>query len=154
MGKEARKLPAANLAEWAMAMGGGEVKDDPYQVLGVQHTASQREIREAFMELARVYHPDKFPEDVASAKLRFDRIKQAYDSIRTEEIRAKTDSKMGVTDLFTEYASQGSAVIAKLVRQTGMALKDDPDALPAEAGVDEHLREQGSVVVKYYAYAL
>merc|ERR1712232_959796 len=35
-----------------------------------------------------------------------------------------------------------------------LAIKDDPDAPPMEAGIDEDLKKQGSAVVKYYYYKL
>jgi hypothetical protein len=33
---------------------------DPYAVLGVTHTASREEIREAYVALAKCYHPDRY----------------------------------------------------------------------------------------------
>ena len=53
---------------------------DPYQVLGVDRSASDAEIKRAFRRLARQHHPDRNPGDPA-AEERFKSIQSAYDSI-------------------------------------------------------------------------
>ena len=35
---------------------------DPYQVLGVPKSASEKEIKSAFRKLAKKYHPDQNPD--------------------------------------------------------------------------------------------
>jgi DnaJ-class molecular chaperone len=52
--------------------------DDHYQTLGVPRTASADEIRKAYRELARKYHPDLHPDDDA-AKEQFKRVQTAFD---------------------------------------------------------------------------
>lgn len=52
--------------------------DDHYQTLGVPRTASADEIRKAYRELARKYHPDLHPDDDA-AKEKFKRVQTAFD---------------------------------------------------------------------------
>ena len=56
---------------------------DPYQVLGVRADASDEEIKRAYRELARKYHPDNYQNnplaDLAEEKMK--EINEAYDAI-------------------------------------------------------------------------
>jgi DnaJ-class molecular chaperone len=62
---------------------------DLYDVLGVSRTASADEIRRAFRQLARRYHPDVSTESDASE--RFAEITQAYEVLSDEERRSQYD---------------------------------------------------------------
>jgi hypothetical protein len=57
--------------------------NDPYKVLGVSPSASDDEVKKAYRELARKYHPDNYHDnplaDLASEKMK--EINEAYDSI-------------------------------------------------------------------------
>ncbi|MCX5616865.1 J domain-containing protein [Bombella sp. TMW 2.2559] len=63
---------------------------DPYKVLGVSRTASDKEIRSAYRRLVKQYHPDRNPGDT-KAEERFKEIGKAYEVIGDEEKRAQFD---------------------------------------------------------------
>jgi DnaJ-class molecular chaperone len=66
------------------------VSDDPYQVLGVEKTASPEEIRKAYRRLAKKLHPDLNPGD-AEAEKRFKTVSVANDLLSDPEKRARYD---------------------------------------------------------------
>jgi DnaJ-class molecular chaperone len=63
---------------------------DPYSVLGVSKTATDKEIRSAYRKLAKQYHPDHNPDD-KKAEERFKAVGQAYNIIGDKEKRARFD---------------------------------------------------------------
>lgn len=64
-------------------------KKDYYQVLGVEKTASEKEIKQAFRRLAKKYHPDANPDK--NAESRFKEINEAYEVLSDADKRARYD---------------------------------------------------------------
>ena len=60
---------------------------DPYAVLGVAKTASEKDIKSAFRKLAKKYHPDANAND-PSASARFNEANQAYEILGDKDKRA------------------------------------------------------------------
>lgn len=63
---------------------------DPYDVLGVPKSASAADIKKAFRQLAKKYHPDRNQDDV-KAKERFAEIGSAYEILGDEKKKAQFD---------------------------------------------------------------
>ena len=64
---------------------------DPYQVLGVPKTASEKEIKSAFRKLAKKFHPDQ-NKDNPQAKARFTEVNSAYEIIGDKKKRTQFDA--------------------------------------------------------------
>ena len=63
---------------------------DYYKILGVDRTASEKDIKSAFRRLARQHHPDVNPND-PGAEERFKEINEAYEVLSDPEKRRKYD---------------------------------------------------------------
>lgn len=78
---------------------------DPYKVLGVSRDATDDEIKKAYRELARKYHPDNYASsplaDLASEKMK--EINTAYDEI--QKIRAAAQSGQTGSGYGSSYGS-------------------------------------------------
>ena len=63
---------------------------DPYAILGVAKTASEKEIKSAFRKLAKRFHPDSNTDDPTAGR-RFNEANQAYEILGDKEKRAQFD---------------------------------------------------------------
>jgi molecular chaperone DnaJ len=65
---------------------------DPYKVLGVSPSASNDEIKKAYRELSRKYHPDSYIDNPLSdlAEEKFKEVQEAYEQIMKERENANT----------------------------------------------------------------
>ena len=69
-----------------------------YDVLGVDRDVPAQNLKSTYYQLARSYHPDRFRRSDASLVTRleaaFARIKQAYDTLRDDNLRANYNAKL------------------------------------------------------------
>jgi DnaJ-class molecular chaperone len=63
---------------------------DPYATLGVQRTASEKDIKSAYRKLAKELHPDR-NKDNPAASARFSDVTKAYDLLSDKDKRARFD---------------------------------------------------------------
>lgn len=63
---------------------------DPYTVLGVPKTASEKDIKSAYRKLAKAYHPDQNQND-PKAHAKFAEVSSAYDFLSDAERRGQFD---------------------------------------------------------------
>ncbi|KAK9811786.1 hypothetical protein WJX72_009936 [[Myrmecia] bisecta] len=84
-------VEAFRLAERAQKMA---ARKDYYKILGVARTVGEREVKRAYRDLARKYHPDKAAVEgltVEQAQAKFMDIAEAYEILSDEEKRGAYD---------------------------------------------------------------
>ncbi|XP_051240490.1 dnaJ homolog subfamily A member 3, mitochondrial isoform X2 [Dicentrarchus labrax] len=80
-------------------------KQDFYGVLGVSRSASQKDIKKAYYQLAKKYHPDTNPDD-PGAKEKFAKLAEAYE-VLSDEVKRKQYDTYGEAGFNTNRAGQG-----------------------------------------------
>ena len=80
-----------------------ETKRDYYEVLGVEKSASDDEIKKALRKLAKKYHPDANPDDKENAEKKFKEVNEAYEVLSDEKTRREYDQ-------FGKVGSRGQSV--------------------------------------------
>lgn len=97
-----------------------------YDALGVDQEASPPQLKAAYYEIARRYHPDRFRQAETSLLARiesaFAQITQAYDTLRDERLRATYNSKLAARKKAQQLAETAPKAAAP--------------ATPAAPGVD------------------
>ncbi|CAK8677621.1 unnamed protein product [Clavelina lepadiformis] len=80
----------------------GRYAFDPYDVLGISRSADESTIKNAYIKLAKTYHPDRNP-DNAEAKEKFIKIQNAYRAIMETLVKEEQDdgSRSGMPYSFT-----------------------------------------------------
>jgi len=87
---------------------------DPYEVLGVNVNASEEEIKKAYRELARKYHPDQYTNnplsDLAQEKMK--EINEAYDVVMRQKGGPLSGASQG-----SYYGGQSASGLYARIRQ-------------------------------------
>ena len=117
--------------------------DDPYRVLGLTPDATDEEVKRAYRQLAKKYHPDMNPGDPHAAEM-MNRINAAYDQIKNPP--AQTTARPGYGDPFAGWYRQdsraGSGAGDDLLRRarSWISVGDYVSALSALNAVSEYQR--------------
>lgn len=80
-------------------------KRDYYEVMGVQKGATDDEIKKAYRQLAKKYHPDLNP-DNAEAEAKFKEVNEAYEVLSDKDKRARYD-QFGHAGVDPNYGAGG-----------------------------------------------
>ncbi|XP_009608747.1 chaperone protein dnaJ 6 [Nicotiana tabacum] len=104
-GKKTARVPVENSEEEDVEMKGNQEnvngssshEKSLYEILGVERTASQQEIKKAYYKLALRLHPDKNPDD-EEAKEKFQQLQKVIAILGDEEKRALYDQTGCVDD--------------------------------------------------------
>lgn len=64
---------------------------NPYEILGVDRSATDQQIKEAYKKLARMFHPDLHPDD-KQAEAKFKELSAANDLLKDKEMRRRFDA--------------------------------------------------------------
>ena len=70
---------------------------DPYQVLGAPSTATDEEVKKAYRDLARKYHPDNYHDNPLAdlAQERMKEINEAYEAVQSQRKAARAGGYSG-----------------------------------------------------------
>lgn len=104
---------------------------DPYKVLGVSPAADDSEIKAAYRELAKKYHPDNYANNPLSdlANEKMSEINEAYDEIMN--MRRGGSSERGESSTYGGSSVSGFAQIRELIRRGNITQADSMlDATP------------------------
>ncbi|MCI5065886.1 DnaJ domain-containing protein [bacterium] len=122
-----------------------------YEILGIEKDASTEQIREAYREIARVYHPDSnFYDEILDEALppeamdKFKEITSAYNTLVNEEKRKLYDETLP-PELTTwesgEESVSHSDWVKKKVRSSGVYAMGQFGSVPEEPEESEHEEE-------------
>ncbi|KAH9503207.1 DnaJ sub B member 6-A [Bulinus truncatus] len=70
---------------------------DYYEVLGIEKSSTEQEVKKAYRRLALKWHPDKNPDNKDEAKKKFQEISEAYDVLSDKQKR----------DIYDRYGKEG-----------------------------------------------
>lgn len=120
---------------------------DPYEVLGVSRTATDEEVKTAYRNLAKKYHPDRYVNsplaDVAAEKMK--EVNEAYDAVVNERKNRQTGSYgYGGYSGTSEYSDVRSMISANRVADAEQIL----DGVPPERRSAEWHYLKGTVLYR------
>lgn len=134
---------------------------DPYKVLGVSESATDEEVKKAYLALARKYHPDKYTDsdlaDLASEKMK--EVNAAYEEIQNMRASggAQGGSSQGSSYGYGSQQGEGSGSFAEIRRLINMGYIDEAERRLNSMGIADRGAEwkflMGCVCVRRMRFA-
>lgn len=111
-----------------------ETASNFYEVLGIPPTASVQQIRQAYRDLSKLYHPDttKLPSATATAK--FHQLNEAYATLSSPDRRSAYDLKIGYSRVSVIQPPVSINVPSVNSRRYRSSAYLDPSDRPLSAG--------------------
>jgi len=101
--------------------------DDFYSILGLRPAASVQDIRRAYRDLSKLYHPDTTELESAIATVKFQALNEAYATLSSPEKRLAYDYKVGYSRLSVMQPLSQQAPSGKPYNPTDSAYLDPTD---------------------------
>jgi len=112
-----------------------KVLDDSYYgVLGVHPSASIREIRQAYRDLSKLYHPDTTTLPTVIATSKFQQLNEAYATLSNAERRGMYDRKIGYSSVAVVQPLPNLTLGAKTQKYQSSSAYLDPTDRPLSPG--------------------
>jgi tetratricopeptide (TPR) repeat protein len=102
-------------------------RSDYYEILGVQHTANHNEIKDAYFNYAKKYHPDRItsapdPEILEKANYVFAEINKAYETLSDPDKKDAYDSKGYKEDNHVDLSQESMMERARILHRKAKTL--------------------------------
>jgi tetratricopeptide (TPR) repeat protein len=120
-------------------------RSDYYQLLGVKHTANVNQIKNAYFNYAKKYHPDRItsvsdPEIKEKANLVFSEINKAYETLSNPDKKNAYDSKGYKEDNQVEGTQENLVERARLLHRKAKSLYNQNKFWEASSHLDEAVK--------------
>lgn len=128
------------------------MKINYYEVLGVERSASEQEIRDQFRKLARENHPDRYAgEDKADAERKFQNLTEAVNVLTNPVRRKQHDGELSVG---VNRASADFTQVAKVYMAKGVKAFKEGDVTGAYENFDMAVKHNPSDGKAFHYLAL
>jgi curved DNA-binding protein CbpA len=132
------------------------IEKNPYEVLDLRPTATQKQIRTKYRLLVQKYHPDLHPGDTAAALL-MGQVNSAYDILGNPKTRRRYDEKLnastGAAEATEAQAEEAQQPFEKTEEQTSYEEVTEEETIAAEewAARESQARQEKGFVSSVWA---